>query len=526
MSISLPTTTFNILPAIEDIGNTPHRVLLVGCQSVGSSAQDAGVLVTDIGAEGQEGDLFGSQSHLAMLVRNFRKYNKQTPVDAIGFTDAGGALATGAINVLGTTATENRTVRVVIGSEDDISLPVSVVVGDTPTTTAAKIVAKINAVTIRPCSASNVAGAITLTMLDGWQGAIGNNVTIDVSNMPAGLGIQSTAFTGGTLDAASGLGNVTALLANNRYQGIVWPGEISYEILDEALTAAFNVENKIRDGQGFIYKIQTAANMVTYTEDLNNPLITVWGEPAVSFSINGTTGDGATGKGGVHREFADGIAAGFAAIRALRLTDNRDIAPFVIGTNQGKDQFGGIHTASLPYFNTPLTRLPRIRKGYGYTDLEVSELNEVGCSVIANNIPGTASITGHVLTTYKTDSAGNPNKSFKYLEYVDTIVAIREYFFNNCKAHFAQTRLTTGDLIPGYTMANEASIAAYLVSLYGDMAALPLAVAGEAAVKAFKKNLTVEIDAEEGTVYANMTVPIVVQLRTIIANIRIAFTPE
>jgi hypothetical protein len=124
-----------------------------------------------------------------------------------------------------------------------------------------------------------------------------------------------------------------------------------------------------------------------------------------------------------------------------------------------------------------------------------------------------------------TNAAAVPDVTFTFLNYVDSSSAIREYFFNNYKARFAQSRLTEGDLSAGRDVANALSIRAFSEKLYSDLAGADkvLVQSGERALNFFKQNLVVELDLAEGKVTITMFVPIVTQLRTIQGTIKIAF---
>jgi hypothetical protein len=142
------------------------------------------------------------------------------------------------------------------------------------------------------------------------------------------------------------------------------------------------------------------------------------------------------------------------------------------------------------------------------------------------NRGGTGALVGEVPTTYKTDPASNPDLTFKFLNFVDTGSNVREYFFNNLKARFAQSRLTEGAVSRGRDMANQVVIAVFLDKLYNDLAGpnFVLVQDGEAAIKFFKENRTIVLDLATGKAIVTMQVPIVTQLRSIIVTMKIAFS--
>ena len=130
------------------------------------------------------------------------------------------------------------------------------------------------------------------------------------------------------------------------------------------------------------------------------------------------------------------------------------------------------------------------------------------------------------MTTFKTDSGGNPDPTFQFLNYVDTSSNIREYFVNNYRSRFAQTRLTEGAVSRGRDMANSTVIRAFTERLYQDLAGADFVLVqdGEDAFVFFKDNLVITLDLSLGKVTITMLTPIVTQLRVIVATIKIAFS--
>lgn len=511
--INLPNTTFNILAANQDVSNSAHRVLIVGTSLTTAIVVDGG-LRENVAANGEEDTLFGRKSHLAGMIRAFRSINGTTRVDAVGYLNSGGTAATGTIIFTGT-ATAAGTISVIIGSSTKNRYEVPIAVGTTAAAAATALSALINADAYGVVTGGVATATVTVTATN--KGTIGNEIPIYYENVPAGLACAVAAMAGGATNPS--LSGLSALIDAQRYQSIIFPGTWDLSVLDTLMDARLNVTGTVLDGIACVAKADSYSNLLTWLSTINNPLIIGFGEKkeatgTVNYAMYGSA----------HKEIPDNISAMFMAVRALRLTEQAHIAPYVISTNNGRDQFGGAHTASLPYFNTPLSAIRTLRPGEGFSTAEVAALKAACVSVIGNNIANNTTIVGEVVTTYLTDAAGNANTSFKYLEAIDTMSQVREYFHNNCRAQYAQCRLTTGNLIPGLTMANEQSIKAFLASLYDDLAADGLLVDGEDAIKYFKRNLRVDLDMTTGTVEIDMNVPVVVQLRTILGNCRISFT--
>ncbi len=107
---------------------------------------------------------------------------------------------------------------------------------------------------------------------------------------------------------------------------------------------------------------------------------------------------------------------------------------------------------------------------------------------------------------------------------VDTSSSAREFFFNNNKARFVQSRLTDGDVIEDTADANPDIIRAFQVGLYQSLQNQSIVQAGETSLQFFKDNIKITLDLLNGSVSLNMKVLIVSQLREIVGNIQIEFS--
>jgi phage tail sheath gpL-like len=511
--VSLPKTTLNILPASTPVSNVAQKVLIVGAKTAAGTAT-SGELKTAV----QIGDIntfFGLTSMVAQMARAFKAINDKSQLDVIALDDAGGGVAASGSFILASgPATEAGTLTFNIGSEQNNSYPVPVAIGDTITDVGDALDALILADTDSPFTSSNAAGDITITAEN--KGTVGNLMGLEVSGTVAGITHSVVAMNGGATDPT--LTTLFDPIDGIRYQTIVYPGSWAIATLKTLLQARFNVDNLILDGMAIIGFTDTRANLVTKYNGDNEEQITVLGNKIVTNTSY---------KGSANFEFDDVIASEWAAIRSLRLTDDVSIASFTVaGTNGARDSFGGDAIRSLPYFNTPMANIPVANIGLGFTDAELTLLNAAGVSVIGPNVARNSTIMGEMVTTYKTDAAGNSDTSFKYTNFVDTMSGIREYFFNNLKSRFAQSRLTTGEVLPRRNMANEKIIRGYCKKLYNDLAGedFVLTQLGETALNFYNDNLTITLDLSARKATITMKTPIVTQLANIVGSIQLSFT--
>lgn len=510
--VSQPKVTVSLSGGRTAVANNPQKLLFVG-QMVAAGTATSGELQRSIPNDNSWDTLFGENSMLASMLRQARTLNQDSQFDAIGLDDASGTAATGTVAFSGT-ATAAGTLIVIIGSQQNHSISVGIAIGDDATDVGDALVLAITADTKLSASGVNTTGSVVIT--NDHDGTYGNTFGLGVTGTVAGITFTVTGFASGATDPT--LTNVFDVIGDDRYQGIVWPYAADTTVLRTLLDARFNVTNDIQDGVGFISATDTSANLQSTYGVLNSQSLTVIGDKTTTESFY---------KGPSIIEIPVVKASEFASIRALRLTDGSAIGDFVIAAGGALDAIGGSALASKPYFNTPFSLIPVSEQGRGWTATDVTDLFTDGVAVMGNNSAGNQVITGEIVTTYKTDSAGNPDLSFKYLNYVDTSSNVREYFFNNLKARFAQFRLTDGDLIAGRSIANANSIFAAIVEFYVTLSGpdFVLTQAGEAAKQQFISNTTVTVDVATGTATIAMNnVPLVTQLRDINAAIVISFS--
>lgn len=495
--------------------NAPQKVLFFGLQGAGSTAT-AEVLVTNIGNDGEEDELFGEQSMLAYMIRQFKRINTTVRLDAIPFDDAGGAtFASASIDIAGT-ATETGQITVSIQSRQLYTFTINVAIGDGADEIGAAIVTAVTDAIGILVDASYLNPTVTFDSL--ISGTEGNFITIEIKprTIPAGISFTITPFAGG---ATNPLITSTILnqITNIRYQTYVAPGSWTQtNLLTYINSRAFDVDTaKIADGVVFLGQTDSQANVIANAAALDSKSYTLLANRPVSVANQ------YEGSSLFESDFA--IASQFAAIRSLRLTDNQNIAGFLVGGSNSGNFLGGARVSAIPYQNTPFQYLATIESEYGWTTDEQLDLNNNGVSFLGNNTDITSIISGQIVTTYL-----DSDKQWKYLNVVDTASTIREFFYNSNKNNFPQSVLTIGsNLVPNSNQVNVTSYRAYQKQLYSILANDPdyaLTPTGQTAVDYFMSNLQVSSDLATGKITEFAIVPINTQIREIVGSIQISFT--
>lgn len=514
--VSNPRVTLNIIARDALVGLEEHRVLFVGQKTSAGSAA-AGFNRETPRTAAEINALYGARSHLACMLRAFREINPYTHVDVLALADNGsGTAATGVITFTGT-ATAAATIYVSVGSAQNNRYELNIANGDTATAIGAALTALITADTSAPFTAANSTGAVTCTAAN--KGTLANNYLIsvlDAYDRPVavpGITVAITGWTGGATNPT--LTNLFDPVDGIRYQTVVWPEGYTLATAQTFIDARKNVDNNIMDGTVYVFSNDTYSNVKTTSLATNSSEIVLM----TNEKVNATEW-----KGPHIPEICDVVAARVAASVSLRFEDGFSISN-IVSTNEPLDQFGGIHTASLPYFNTKLLNTKRPLSGTGYSFAEQLDLEKHGVTVIGYNRPNNAIILGQVVTTYQNDPAGNADDTWKWLEWRHTHGVIREYFVLNCRKEFSQYRMSRGTAVPGYAIANEEVIRAFLYQLYDTLADLALTVKGRGFRKLFEDRLVVTLDPGNRRATINADVPMVSQLGEIQGTVKFNFQP-
>lgn len=524
--VSNPKVSVNKLPAVLPAGLDAQKILVVG-QKLATGNAIAGQLYENI-SEGDVIKKFGAgsmlQGQLDPIFKIFKDNasNKLPRVDVIPLDDDGAGvqatsdLVIGAVS--GTEATESGEVIFYVAGRK-YTLPV--VKGETIANIGAKfetLLTDANA----PFSVSELTNTITMTARN--KGSVGNSFPVKIEGLEydganwtiGNVSFVINAFTGGLTDPT--LTGVLDVVDEIRYQTCLAPIEYGTDFLvKDFLDNRWNVNNKILDGIAIYGDTDTKANLITLGEGIDSQNVYIAGNQLQAETLF---------KGDLTKLPAYQVQSQIGALRAMRLTESANILNFTPASTYGAlDGAGGKHIGSLPYFNTILKDIDVLPEKLGFKSDEIVELNTAGISVIGNNDEGTSVLMGQAFTPYKTDGV-NPDETFKKLNIVDTMSLSAEYFYKNLKKRFVQSRLTAGVPTAGYSTADVNIVKAYMQQLYKELSAVQLVPAGQEAETYFYNNLDLIVDFVNGKITATGDLPIVVQLRELLVNLRTKFGIE
>lgn len=515
-AVSNPVVTLDIIKRDAQTGLEDQRVLICG-QKTSAGAAAAGLYRDAPRTDAEINELWGARSHVAQMLRAFRKINNVTNVDVIALADNGGGTAATGVLAISGTATAAKTIYVSIASSQTSRYEINVKVGDAAADVAGKVLAAAAADTSAPFTAALSTATLTFTAANKGTHANGWLLSVldayDRPGLVAGLTFTITAWGSGATNPV--LTSLFDDVANIRYQHIVYPAGWTVSYLKSFIDARKNLDNDVKDGTGFQYITDTLSNLKSASLAINSSEVVL---------LSNKANDLAHWRGPHVPEMPDVITARFVAAASKRYEDQISISALV-ATNAPNDQFGGMDKAALPLFNTPLlnTRVPL--NGSGFSETEQRELQNAGITIVGANRTNNAVIMGVVVTTWQNDDAGNTDDTWKYLEWRKTHGAIREYMVLNCRKQFAQARLTSGIAVAGYSMVNESVMRAFLYLLYDQLADMALTVKGRDARKYFEDALVVKIKPDRRSVELAADAPMVSQLGAITGSIKFSFTP-
>ncbi len=501
-------------------GLDDQKLLVIG-QKIAAGTAIEKTLYTDV-ERGDIEDLVGLQSMLGAQLSAVFDIFDQAPspnlprVDIIPLEDGAGTKAKYTVTFSGT-ADKAGTIDFNICGEE-VSLTVAV--DDDPSTDqAADLKAAIDLLELPLEVTDNGDGSVDIEAAN--DGTSFNAMTIKIDGLAksgsdyylGSLQVELSSITLGATDPT--LTSLLDVVSKIRYQTMTYPYQYGTDLATDFLDSRFNVANAIKDGVAILKGTDSKTDLVTALGLLNSQSLVILCNKEVAEDLF---------KGGEDLELDFVAAARVAATRAVRLTTDANIVNFTPASVQGNlDAYGGLHIASLPYFNTPIFGSPLQPEGRGWSDTDITDIRNAGGCIMGNNTAGNQVILDQIYTTYKTDAAGNSDTTWEKLNTVDTMSVCAEYIFNNLKTAYAQSRLTAGNLVRGYSMTNESDFTSKMLEYFEDLGDYALVPKSKEASKYFVDNMSVTISMSLGRITSSNEFPIVVQLREILSTIKTNF---
>ena len=507
-AVARPSVTFDIIRSGRRAGLDGLRTLITA-QITASANIPAGVLVSDI----PQSDLatiramVGADSHAYMVLSEYRRHNEYTAVDFMPFANAQGATAaTFALQWAGT-ATSNNSLYVTCADKRHRN-KVDVSSGEGPAEIIAKLTAAVNDDRWMPFTQADD-GTNKNVFTANNAGSHANDWPFYVEGFVPGITYTITVTPGSGDPSLTGIFDQ---MQSTRYTNIVWPSTWDLIKPKDFLDARKNLDNVVMDGFCHSYRNLPLAGVKALRASLNSDSIII--------HTNEPTSED-DWKGPHIPKAPDALTAEFVAKMDLREEDGVSIS-HIIADNNPLDQFGGLHTITKPFFNTPIDA-PLPRAGTGYSEAEIVELVSSGVSVMGANRSFTGLVMGEVVTTNTHDLAGNEDDTWLYLNWALTHRRIREYFVNNYRKAFPQHRLSHGAAIEGYAIATVGNLKSFGLKLFNDLAAIAVCEQGEDAQKYFLTHSSWEINMAARRAIINLVVPIVSKLASINGTIKTTF---
>ena len=396
--VPLVYAEFDNTRAVQGAGVQSYKALLVGNMLSAGSADP--LVPTRVSNKDKVAELFGEGSLLADMARAYFENNKSTEVWAVGVDDESGSAAASGSFAFSGTATESGTAYAYIGG---YRVKVPVTAGDTAATVATAFQTALAEAenSHLPVNNSKSGGTVTVWMKN--KGAFSNDLDLRVNyfegeSLPAGLAVVVTQPSGGTTNPD--IQDVIDVLGDTQYNVIIMPWN------DASNTTALRDElidrwGPIRqnDGVGIIAKTAAFAALTTFGDTLNTPHLVCMGSyksPTPTWKLAAITG---------------AVVAYYGPIDPAR--------PFQ--TLQMQDAMG-----------------PSVVERF--TSEERNQILQAGVSTYNVGPDGIVRME-RLVTTYKTNSLGAPDISYRDLNTVLTLSYIRYDYRNMILTKYPRHKL-------------------------------------------------------------------------------------
>ncbi len=489
-SLTVPVYNLPIQSAGSPVALAPQTVLAISQANIDNTAPFA---IIENPATNRIDDLVGSDSMAGRLYKRFREINKITELDIYPLSLAGDP-AKATITITGI-AEENKTIVLNI-ADDEFVVELFVNKNETNQDIVARLVREVNMTDIPFMANVKEDDATTMEIVFKHAGAFNNDLLITHSEI-AGFKIVTTVFAEGT----GGVEEFDIANIKKRYNYIIFDKNIAPTKIGTYLDSIFNKSNQIKAGIGFTAGEGDESELDTLADSVDYKSLLTWGN-LTNITLNA---------------IPILVLAEMVAIVTLRLAEGAFLGKYVIPT---EEKFGSIARASLPYHMTPMSYKPP----KGTVDVEVLErLEAKGISFIVQD--GNRTVIRDLVTTYKTNEAGQPDTIFHYLNHVQQALAYRELLFLNVNSSYAMTRATKKQLTPNLAETNVNSVRGDFIRWYREAGDVDHALveSGAEAIAFFDENLKVSLDTFKGKYSISLKIQLKAQFKKLNAVISVAF---
>lgn len=435
----------NLLSAQQEPQLDAYSIVVIGQKLTGGSATEK--KLNQVQSKADVNTLYDRSSHIGSCLNavfdvfEYTNSLKVPPVYGISLDDVTGEgvgiQASGTFDITGA-PTENGRLTFYVDKKNT-PYNVDVVTTDTPTTIGDKLVSQIDNNLNATFTATNDAGEVTITYNN--TGSIGNFVRIGFSGTIAGLTVvKSGLFLSGGLGDPD-LANLFDAIEDKGIRLIVYPEAYDSDNLINFTKNRIktNLDNVLLYGQGYQMKTETYANIQTF---LNGATINERTYTPLFDSID---------EGGIFLH-SDVKTATLVAQTGILLTEGSNTS--LINTGNGVTSGGALWSA-IPYKGMNMVNFP-VKSQEDFTDAEFLALQDLGGTGFRNNKSETLVLVQDVKTSLTLDTLGNPDETFKFLNYLQTSTVCVEYFIKLFESRYPRHKLTIGSAPTGQPVINTA----------------------------------------------------------------------
>ena len=449
------------------VSNYSPNILFIGIKSAIGTAT-SGQLKDDILNKEEAGTFFGKTSHIYQplqtafdLIKDRFLGNDSVIISAIGFDEnVAGVKATATITVTGS-ATETKTIKVILVSAKYYTFNIEVATGDLQSTIAQKIVDEINASLSIPVVASiNGVNTNQIDLVSTFKSNIGNQFHIEIDGTIQGSSFVITAFTGGT--TTPNIFTIKTLLVDKQYNYIIINDFLN---ADPTIREFFTNEVRINRPNDNVAGMLFTTITDTYANHHTNLALldTVKCNVVVAVATDNST----LSKGNYIKEFEDNITSAFVVEQALTYTPEANVNDFMQNSATGLGSPSNLPVATTDTIMLNLVR--RLDKNNGFSFDENKQLQKDGAIILDIDKRTLNWYVANNTTTYLKQSTGADADITDISQWV-SFLFMKSFFYENCKRKFKKTTMTSGQALPNSQQMTIEDVKTYLMSLVKTLA--------------------------------------------------------